>query len=110
MNLSNLTLLHELAILIGVGVLLYIARVLPFKEKKAKEPEQTIMATVISKEIKSGTHGSGRSKGGFSYTITFMTEDGQELELFAYEIEFGALKEGMKGQLTYKGRYFLAFK
>ena len=39
MNLSNLTILHELAILIGVGVLLYIARVLPFKEKKAKEPE-----------------------------------------------------------------------
>lgn len=110
MNLSNLTIWHELAILIGAGVLIYIGRILPFKEKKTKEPEKTIMATVISKEIKSGTHQSGRSKGGFSYAITFMTEEGKELELFVYEIEFGGLKEGMKGELTYKGRYFVDFK
>ena len=39
-----------------------------------------------------------------------MTEEGKELELFAYEIEFGGLKEGVKGELTYKGRYFVDFK
>ena len=110
MSLSNLTIWHEFAILIAAGVLIYIGRTLPFKEKKTKEPEKTIMATVIAKEIKSGTHQSGRSKGGFSYAITFMTEEGQKLELFAHEIEFGSLKEGMKGELTYKGSYFVDFK
>lgn len=81
-----------------------------WQEKPAKEPLKTVAATVVSKEVKSGTQQSGRSKGGYSYAIMFMTEDGQALELFAYEIEFGSLKEGMTGTLTYKGRYFVDFK
>lgn len=81
-----------------------------WQEKPSKEPEKTIRATAISKEVKPGTYRSGRSKGGYSYTITFSTEDGQELELFAYEIEFGGIKEGTTGMLTYKGRYFVDFK
>lgn len=32
------------------------------------------------------------------------------LELHAHEIEFGGLKEGMEGILTYQGRYFMDFK
>ena len=51
MSLSNLTIWHEFAILIAAGVLIYIGRTLPFKEKKTKEPGETIMATVIAKEI-----------------------------------------------------------
>ncbi len=81
-----------------------------FQEKPSKEPVKTVTATVTSKEVKSGTYQSGRSKGGYSYTVTFTTEAGQELELFAYEIEFGGLKEGTTGELTYKGRYFIEFK
>lgn len=84
-------------------------RVYFFKEKPAKEPEKTVMATVVSKEVKRGTQRSGRSQGGYSYAIQFMTESGQQLELYAYEMEFGALKEGSYGLLTYKGRYFVCF-
>ena len=80
-----------------------------FQEKPPREPERSVMATVVSKEVKPGTHRAGRSKGGYSYAISFLTEDGQTLELFAYEIEFGGLKEGMRGLLTYQGRYFVSF-
>ena len=81
-----------------------------WQEKPTKAPLKTVTATVVSKEVKSGTYQSGRSKGGYSYTITFVTEDGQELEVFAYELEFGGIKEGMTGMLTYQGRYFVDFK
>ena len=46
---------------------------------------------------------------GYSFVINFLTEDGQTLELYAYEIEFGGLKEGTRGVLTYKGRYFVDY-
>ena len=93
-------------LLAGIGCYL---RVRLFKEKPSKEPEKTVMATVISKEVKRGTQRTGRSNGGYSYAIHFLTENGQQLELYAYEVEFGGLKEGNHGLLTYKGRYFVCF-
>lgn len=80
-----------------------------FREKLSKEPEKTVAATVISKAVKSGTHETGRSMMGYSFVVNFLTADGQTLELYAYEIEYGGLKEGMKGVLTYQGRYFVNF-
>ena len=79
-------------------------------EKPAKEPEKSVPAAVVSKEVKSGTHASGRSMMGYSFAVTFRTEEGQTLELYTYEIEFGALKEGSAGILTYQGRYFVSFE
>ena len=99
-------LIHGLSIFLMISYL----RAYMWQEKPAKEPQKTIAATVVAKEVKPGTHRSGRSKGGYSYLVKFLTEDGQELELFAYEIEFGGLKEGLTGELTYQGRYFVAFK
>lgn len=81
-----------------------------FLEKPSPEPEKTTRATVVSKAIKPGTHFAGRSKGGYSYVVCFRTEDNQQLELFAYEIEFGGLKKGMQGLLTYQGPYFVSFQ
>jgi len=81
-----------------------------WQEKPSREPIRTVTAAVVSKEVKSGTGGAGRSKGGCSYVINFQTEDGEILELYAYEVEFGGLREGEQGNLTYKGRYFIDFK
>ena len=53
---------------------------------------------------------NGLSKMGYSFVITFRTEEGETLELFAYEEEFGSLKEGASGTLTYQGRYFVDFR
>jgi len=37
-------------------------------------------------------------------------EDGQELELYAYDHEYGGLNEGMTGSLTWRGPYFVRFE
>ena len=102
---------HIMAVVYGLVffLLLFYLRVLPFQEKPSWEPDISVGATVVSKEVRSGTHRSGRSQMGYSFVVTFLTEDGQTLELYAYEIEFGSLKEGMNGILTYKGRYFVHF-
>lgn len=105
-NMGKILVPAILLLLAGIGC--YV-RVRLFKEKPAKEPEKTVMATVVSKEVKRGTQRSGRSNGGYSYAIRFLTEHGEALELYAYEVEFGALKEGSRGLLTYKGRYFVCF-
>lgn len=80
-----------------------------FQEEPSNEPERTVTATVVSKEVLEGTNATGRSMMGYSFLIIFRTAEGQILELYAYEVEFGGLKEGMTGQLTYQGRYFVDF-
>ena len=104
--------LHIITVVYGLALFLLIAylRVLPFREKPATEPEKTVRATVLSREIKSGTQGSGRSQMGFSFLVTFRTEQGEILNLFAYEVEYGGMKEGLTGNLTYQGRYFVDFE
>ena len=101
--------IFNLLVMIFGGLLVAYLRIRPFVEKPAKEPEKTIFATLISKEVKTGTFHTGRSNRGYSYVLYFMTEEGQKLELFSYEIEFGRLNKGMRGMLTYKGRYFVNF-
>lgn len=91
-------------------LLVFCLRVLPFREQPAGGPIISVAAEVVSKEVKRGTNSSGRSRMGYSFAVNFLTEDGQNLELYAYEVEFGGLKEGMKGILTYRGRYFVDFQ
>lgn len=81
-----------------------------WSEKTTDEPKKSVFATIVSKEVKKGTQQSGRSQGGYSFVINFLTEDNQVLKLYAYDVEFGGLEEGMKGVLTYQGRYFVDFK
>ena len=81
-----------------------------FQEKPSLEPVKAVQAAVVSKEITSGTNRTGRSHMGYSFLIRFLTVDGQELALYAYEEEYGSLKEGMEGMLTYQGRYFVDFQ
>ena len=40
------------------------------------------------------------------YTLTGGTDTP---DVLIYELEYGVLKEGMKGVLTYQGRYFVSF-
>ncbi len=91
---------------------LYWLRVFPFREKKTKEPERTAKAEVISRRVQSGNPiRSGRSAGfGYTFLITFRLENGSDLELYAYDHEYGALREGMAGTLTWKGPYFVRFE
>ena len=101
-----------LTALFGIGIgcaLIFYLRVRWFMEKPFPEPERTGKATVISKEVREGTSRSGRSMMSYSFVVKFRTEEGQLLELFTYEIEYGGLREGMTGILTYQGPYFVSF-
>ena len=86
-------------------------RVLPFREKKTDEPERTANAEVIARRVESGANRTGRSSGmGYNYRIRFRLEDGTEVSLYAHDHEYGALREGMTGTLTWKGPYFIRFE
>ena len=92
-------------------VLIFWLRTRPFREKKTSDPQKTQRSKLIARRIESGTRQSGRSTGmGYSYVLTFRLDTGTELELYAYEVEYGALLEGMEGSLSWKGPYFLSFQ
>ena len=97
------------AVIIALWVLISYLKMRAFWEKKSKAPVQTVKASFVSKDVKPGTYKAGRSVMGFSFLVNFVTEDGVELDLFAYEEQFGAMKEGAKGLLTYRDRYFVEF-
>lgn len=96
-------------ILAFVGLfLIYWLRTLPFREKKNKAPEETAHARLLSRRVTTGANQTGRSSGmGYNYVLTFQLNDGAILELYSHDVEYGALREGMSGQLTWKGRYFV---
>ena len=105
MNFAVYTVLFLMAV-----SLVFWLRVRPFREKKTKEPEQTASAKLTARRVETGTNRSGRSQGmGYSFLLTFETEDGRKLELYAYDYEYGALREDMEGTLTWKGPYFISF-
>lgn len=98
-------------IILAVCFLVFWLRAFPFREKKTREPERSAHAEVISRRVQSGNpHRSGRSTQGYTFLVTFRFEDGTEKELYAYDVEYGGLSEGMTGTLTWKGPYFVDFK
>ena len=103
---------YIMAVAYGLAFFLLICylRVLPFREKPGSEPKKTVAATVVSREVRPGTNRSGRSQAGYSFVICFQTAEGESLELYAYDVEYGGLREGMQGILTYRGRYFADFQ
>ncbi|MBR1972967.1 MAG: DUF2500 domain-containing protein [Oscillospiraceae bacterium] len=93
------------------GLLIFWLRIFPFREKKTTEPERTAKAQVTARQVTTGADRTGRSSGlGYNYVVAFRLEDGRELELYAHDVEYGALREGMTGALTWKGRYFVSFE
>lgn len=97
--------------LLALCLLVFWLRTFPFREKKTREPERTARASVLSRRVQSGNPiRSGRSTQGYTFLVTFRLEDGSELELYAYDEEYGGLTEGLEGQLTWKGPYFVSFE
>lgn len=60
-----------IAVVYGLAFFLLISylRVLPFQEKPSQDPRISVQATVVSKEIRSGTRSSGRSQMGYSFVV-----------------------------------------
>jgi hypothetical protein len=87
-----------------------------FRDKDDKGPKLTGPATVKSRRVGQGnyqgqapTRYQGNTRGNWNYFVTFTLSDGEEIELYAFESEYRALKEGISGQLTWQGKQFLEF-
>lgn len=97
--------------MLALMAFLFWLRTFPFREKKTEETERSGKAEVIARRVETGANRTGRSSGmGYNYRIVFRLEDGTEVSLYAYDHEYGALKEGMTGKLTWKGPYFVSFE
>ena len=81
------------------------------------EEQKTVTATLIEKEEITSAHSNGLSRNPGSipfssttYRLTFETLDGEKLTFNVEGFNYGGVKEGETGSLTYQGIYYLSFK
>lgn len=70
-------------------------------------PRLTIPAEVVGKRDHRSHHRNGHST---TYYVTFQVESGDRMELHVAGSEFGLLREGDRGRLTFQGTRFLGFE
>ena len=95
-----------------VGLLLsglaVIAINLPYWSKRT--PKTTCHATVKGKRVDSSNTPHIYYRGSrFNYIITFVTDEGKEIDVCVIEAMYGTYKEGVSGMLTYQGENLLEF-
>ena len=81
------------------------------------EEQKTVTATLIEKEEVTKAYGNGlrRNPGSIPFSsttgrLTFETLDGEKLTFNVKGFDYGGVKEGKTGRLTYQGIYYLSFK
>ncbi|MBR3816477.1 MAG: DUF2500 domain-containing protein [Clostridia bacterium] len=81
------------------------------------EEQKTVTATLIKKEEITTAHSNGlrRNPGSIPFSsttgrLTFETSAGEKLTFAVKGFDYGGVKEGEKGELTYQGIYYLSFK
>ena len=91
-------------------VLFVFTVVLALSEKKQndREPRLTVPAVVVAKRNDLYRYRS-TSGGSTVYFVTFQVQSGDRLELNLSGREFGLLREGDRGSLTFRGKEFLDF-
>lgn len=109
MNRWLLTVDQEIIIIFLIFLIVTVKEFIYGKIQHNK-PTYSVMATVVSIERKAGTYKTGHSDYRFSYEITFITDKGIELLLYACKEQLQPLSVGICGTLTYKGRFFVAFE
>ena len=70
-------------------------------------PRITVPAEVVGKRDHRSHHRGGHST---TYYVTFQVESGDRMELHVAGSEFGLLREGDRGKLTFQGTRFLGFE
>lgn len=104
-----------LSISLGVFVVAFVILIIAQTVKSIRNmKKRTVQAEVISKEIKrpyTKAIAKARVSGTdwFEFYAVFLTEKGKKLELQVPKEIYDAIEEGDKGQLTYKGYYFISF-
>ena len=74
-------------------------------------PVLTVSATIADKRRRTHHHHSnGHHHHSHSYYITFVTQDGQTLDLRVKRYEYNELNVGDTGALTHQGTRYLGFE
>ena len=104
-----------LSVSLGIFVVAFVILIIAQTVKSIRNmKKRTVQAEVISKEIKR-PYTKAIAKAGvsgtdwFEFYAVFRTENGKKLELQMPKEIYDAIEEGDKGQLTYKGYYFISF-
>lgn len=58
-------------------------------------------AKVVSRRVEAGSGGGSWRSSNWNYLVTFQFTDGDQIELYTTESEYGELKEGLTGQLAW---------
>ena len=97
---------------VGLAVLISIlgtlARNLPYM--KRKEPKINCRAVTKSKRLEYSNTPQINYRGNrYNFLITFIKEDGTEIELYTGETNYEMFDEGDAGNLTYQGDKLIEF-
>lgn len=91
-------------VVVGIGFLISIIRArMPRPEQVEEEiPTRSMHAQVGAKKVTTAAR-------GYTYCVTFLSDEGARLELITTEEECKALQEGAKGTVTFSELNFVSF-
>jgi len=97
-------------VIIAVIIFIFLKAKFTEKEDGEKTPKKRVKSRLVNKLT--GTFGDAEKIGApsyTSYTLVFLTADGEELSFAVSAEVFAVLKEGQQGFLTYQGSKFINF-
>ncbi len=96
------------AVILGIFVIT-IAKGIGEWNRNNHSPCLTVEAEVATKRMKM-THHGGNHHSSTSYYVTFEFERGDRMEFRVSGSEYGRLKEGDSGELTFQGTRYVEFE
>lgn len=93
-------------------VIVSIVRTVSKWSKNEKAPKLTVEAKIMGKRTARRRTMSNKQyigRDNFNYYATFQLESGDRMELELIAHEYGLLKEGDRGKLTFQGTRYLGF-
>ena len=97
-------LIMSLIVLSGVAAVVVI--IIIMTRRNSREQKTAVRAEVVSKYM--GVF-SGDTVHRTRHHVIFRTENGEDHDFAVNMTEYDALAEGMRGQLTYQGTWFMGF-
>ena len=100
-------------LIIVVSIISQIIRGVGQWNKNNQSPRLTVDATIITKRI-NVTYNNNVNEFGYTststYYVTFEVQSDDRIEFCVCEKEYGMLKEGDYGKLSFQGSRYLGFK
>lgn len=94
---------------VGNGVSAALFQLRRAKDLKETSPEQTGLATVVSRRVDTA-YSLTQSHSSWAYYVRFRLDNGEELELQVSEEAYSQLQEGRSGSITWQGSVLTIFE